>query len=88
MTNVYNLLTHSVTEALDYSNTVMIQYFVEDVVRTVIFHLNHYIGMQEVGSNHVWHEWSALLLKHYGHDVISYMPLPLQLLKDTREFMF
>ncbi len=64
----------SVTEALDCSNAVMM-HLVQDVVRTGIFNLHHYIGMQEVGGNHVWHKWSVLVLKHDGHNVVSYMPL-------------
>lgn len=54
-------------------------YLIERVLGAGVHHLYHDVGMQEVGRDHVWHERCALILEHYGHNVISYVPLPLEL---------
>lgn len=52
---------------------------VEDVGGARVDHLDHDVGVEKIGGNHVWHKGRVFFLEHDGHDVISYVPLPLQL---------
>lgn len=54
---------------------------VENVVRARILHLHHHVCMQEVGLDHVWYKGGVFLLKHDGHNIVAYVPFPLQLKK-------
>lgn len=48
--------------------------------------LHYYIGMKEVGRNHIRHEGCVLILEDHGHNVIPDVPLALQLNTETQTF--
>lgn len=54
-------------------------HLVERAIGATPLGLHHYIGVQEVGCNHVGHEGCILILEDHSHDVIPNVPLPLQL---------
>jgi len=54
-------------------------HLIGDIWGACVLHLDHHVGVQEVGGDHVRNEGRVLLLEHHRHDVISYVPLPLQL---------
>lgn len=54
-------------------------YLIEDVISAGVLHLNHYISVKEIRCNHIGYKWCIFFLEHNSHDVISYMPLPLEL---------
>lgn len=54
-------------------------YLVRCVLCAWILSLHQHIRMQEVGGNHVWNKWCGLLLEDCSHNVISYVPFPLEL---------
>lgn len=60
----------------------MVLYLVCRVLRTWVLHLHQHIGMQEVGGDNVRNERCGLLLEDGSHDVVSYVPFPLEL-KET-----
>lgn len=43
--------------------------------------------MQEVGSNHVWHEGRVFVLEDHGDDVVPDVPFPLQLSTGPQAFI-
>lgn len=49
------------------------------VFSTRVLHLHQYIRMEEVGGDHVRHKGGGVFLEDRRHDVISYVPLPLEL---------
>lgn len=54
-------------------------YPVENIVRAGADHLDHNVGVEKVGGDHVRYEGSVFLLEYDGNDVIPYVPLSLQL---------
>lgn len=54
-------------------------YPVEDIVRAGVDHLDHNVGVEKVGGDHVGDEGSVFLLEYDAHDVVPYVPLSLQL---------
>lgn len=56
-----------------------VRHLVEDVVGARVDHLDHDVGVEEVGGDHVGYERSVFLLEHDGDDVVPYVSLPLQL---------
>lgn len=58
-------------------------YLVGGGLRAWLLRLHHNEGVEEVGGDHVGDEGRGLFLKNQRHDVISYVPFPLQL-KDNR----
>lgn len=54
-------------------------YLVENIVWTWVDHLDHNVGMEEVGGDHIWHKGSIFFLEYNRHNVVAYMPLFLQL---------
>lgn len=56
-------------------NTV--SYPVENIVRAGVDHLDHNVGVEKVGGDHVRYEGSVFFLEHDGNDVIPYVPLSL-----------
>lgn len=67
------------SDALDIVLAALEADLVDDVVRARVLHLHHHVRVQEVGLDHVWHKGRVLLLEHDGHNVVAYVPLPLQL---------
>lgn len=61
-------------------------YPVENIVRAGVDHLDHDVGVEEVGGDHVRHERSVLILENNGHDVVPYVPLSLQLQGEKTHF--
>lgn len=56
-----------------------IGYPVENIVRAGVDHLDHNVGVEEVGGDHVRYEGSVFFLEYDGHNVVPYVPLSLQL---------
>lgn len=54
-------------------------YPVENITRARVDNLDHDVGVEKIGGNHVWHKGRVFFLEHDGHNVISYVSLPLQL---------
>lgn len=53
---------------------------VSGVICSRVLHLHKDKSVEEIGRNHVRNERCGLLLKNCGHNVIPYVPLPLDLL--------
>ena len=56
-----------------------ITHLVEGAVGAPALGLHHYVGVQEVGRNHVRHKRRVLVLEDHSHDVVANVSLPLQL---------
>lgn len=56
-----------------------ISYPVENIVRAGVDYLDHNVGVEEVGGDHVRYKGSVFLLEDDGHNVVPYVPLSLQL---------
>lgn len=54
-------------------------YPVENIIRARVDSLDHDVSVEKIGGDHVWHKGRAFFLEHNGHNVISYVPLSLQL---------
>ena len=54
-------------------------YLVCCVLGTGVLNLHQHVGMQEVGGDHVRNKRRGLFLEDCSHDVVSYVPLPLEL---------
>lgn len=61
-------------------------YLVEGTIRAAPLCLHHHVGVQKVGCNHVRHKGCVLILEDHGDDVVSNMPLPLQLSTGPQAF--
>lgn len=61
-------------------------YLVEGAIGAAPLCLHHHVGVQKVGCNHVRHEGCVLILEDHGDDVVSNMPLPLQLSTGPQAF--
>lgn len=57
---------------------------VDHIFRARILHLHHHIRVQEVGLDHVRYKGGVFLLEHDGHNIVAYVPFPLQL-EDIKE---
>lgn len=76
---------HCRSDALHAASAVLETNLVGDIVRTCVLHLHHHIRVQEVGLDHIWYERRILLLENDGHDVVAYVPLPLQLESEDKQ---
>ncbi len=56
-----------------------ISYLVKNIVRAGADHLDHNVGVEKVGGNHVRYKRGVFLLKYDCHNVVPYVPLSLQL---------
>ena len=59
-------------------------HLVHGVFRAWVLDLHQYVGMQEVGGDHVRDERSGIFLEDGRHNVISYVSFPLELWKQRR----
>lgn len=66
-------------------SSLVCSYLVCCVLCTRILNLHQHISVQEVRGDHVWNKRCGLFLKDCSHDVISYVPFPLQLKVGTEE---
>lgn len=60
-------------------------YLVRCVLCTGVLNLHQHVSMQEVGGDHVWNKRCGLFLEDCSHDVIPYVPFPLELKKQRGE---
>ena len=56
-------------------------YLVCCVLRAGVLNLHQHISVQEIWGDHVWNKRCGLFLEDCGHDVVSYVPFPLELKK-------
>lgn len=70
-------------------------YLVCCVLRAGVLNLHQHVRVQEIGGDHVRNERRGVFLEDCGHNVISYVPFPLELkgrnpfeLVSTRDLCF
>lgn len=59
----------------------LVLYLIHCVLRAGVLNLHQHVSMQEIGGDHVRNKWRGLFLEDCSHDVISYVPFPLELNK-------
>lgn len=54
-------------------------HLIENVIRAGVDHLDHNVGVEKVGGDHVRYKGSIFFLEYDGHNIVPYVPLSLQL---------
>lgn len=60
-------------------------YLVRCVLCTGVLNLHQHVSMKEVRGDHIWNKRRGLFLEDGSHNVISYVPFPLELKKQRGE---